>query len=598
MFMKMFMSWENAMQEHQRLARNQQRLTECYSVFAEALTGVIADMERSGFRPRIQEAWRSPEAQLAAVNNGNSELRFGYHNVTGADGRKEALAVDLLDDDAPLQPSRRYVLTLAAVARDHGLETGVLWGLQRPTRERLERAIRERDFDAPGKLGWDPCHVQVTGMTPARARQGERPTRESLRAVASEVPQPAVAASGAVRTLLVRSVSGPARSRVGEIATYRATSYNLPDPTQEETAGINWDVESGGATIAEFPAAGDRLDLEIAPELSGRTIRVRPFRNVPTNRVSVVTSVEPLAEVPDGVAIEGHVPPTTKVVSLEREGPRYFARIDHGPRFFVGSDVRFQGNRGLMNTSDVSGVPYRPADYRGRFGFWADFIYPTALCESGAFFQRLNTYDRARFTFGFFQLAAHTPNDNFVLFLRQLLTLPLASAYFPDLALHQGAVHRATAQGLVRLETDASTEALMDYLNPSRGVVDEREVINAAKFIHWSLNDPAFRDLQVTFTISQQKKRLAQYDRLYRLHGLVDTVCLAVADIRHQGRARSSHIIEALASQDALNNLLLIGEDAFRERLRTLRAALAAGEEEGTLGVRRYDAASNDFVLL
>ena len=66
------------MQEQQRLERNRTRLTECYEVFAEALAGVIADMERLGFRPRIQDAWRSPEAQLAAFNSGNSELRFGF----------------------------------------------------------------------------------------------------------------------------------------------------------------------------------------------------------------------------------------------------------------------------------------------------------------------------------------------------------------------------------------------------------------------------------------------------------------------------------------------------------------------------------------
>ena len=131
------------MQEQQRLERNRTRLTECYEVFAEALAGVIADMERLGFRPRIQDAWRSPEAQLAAFNTGNSELRFGFHNVTGPGEHKEALAVDLLDDDEPLHPSRRYLLTLAAVARDHGLETGIGWGLQRATRERLEKAIRE-----------------------------------------------------------------------------------------------------------------------------------------------------------------------------------------------------------------------------------------------------------------------------------------------------------------------------------------------------------------------------------------------------------------------------------------------------------------------
>jgi hypothetical protein len=586
------------MQEHQRLARNQQRLTECHEVFVEALTGVIKDMEGLGFRPRIQDAWRSPEAQLAAVASGSSELRFGFHNVTGVDGRKEALAVDLLDDDAPLESSRRYVLTLAAVARDHGLETGILWGLQRPTRERLQRAILERDFEAPGKIGWDPCHVQVTGITSAQARQGLRPTREKLRAASSEEDQRVAASPREARTLLVRSVSGPARSRVGETATYQATGYNLPDPTPEEKASINWDVESGGQVMAAFRAAGETLALEMKREFGDRTIRVRPFRNTPTNQVSVVTSVVAATDAIDTEGTGTTAAQTARVVSLEREGPRFFARVDGGPRFFVGSDVFYEGHRGLMNTRDESGTPYKASDYRGRFGFWADVIYPTALCESGGYFQRLNTYDAARFTFGFFQHAAHTPNDNFVLFLRQLLDLPLAAAYFPDLSLQHGAIHRMTDQGLVRLESGDSTEGLMRYLNPNRAVVDEGEVINAAKFVHWSLHDPAHRDLQVAFAISQQQKKMAQYGRLYHLHGVVDTVCLVVIDIRHQGRAKSRHIIEALQSQDALGNLLQIGEDKFRERIRTLRSALKAGEEEGTLGMRRYDAVSNDFVPL
>ena len=138
----------------------------------------------------------------------------------------------------------------------------------------------------------------------------------------------------------------------------------------------------------------------------------------------------------------------------------------------------------------------------------------------------------------------------------------------------------------------------MCYLNPNRDVVDEGEVINAAKFIHWALHDPAHRDLQVALAISQQQRKMAQYGRLYHLHGVADTVCLVVMDIRHQGRAKSRHIIEALQSQDALGNLLQLGEDKFRERIRTLRSAITAGEADGTLGVRRYDAPSNDFVPL
>jgi hypothetical protein len=567
-------------------------------VFAEALKGVIADMERLGFRPRIQDAWRSPEAQMEAFNSGNSELQFGFHNVTGPNGRKEALAVDLLDDDAPLQPSRRYVMTLAAAARAHGLETGIMWGLQEATRERLARAIRERDFDVQGKIGWDPCHVQVIGLTPEQARAGQRPTGETLQTTASAAGQPAAESASGGRTLLVRSVSGPARIRVGEVAIYKATGYNLPDPTPEEKAGINWDVESSGQTMAEFRAAGETLQLDITARFSGRTIRVRPFRNTPTDLVSVVTKVHDIADTIETVGAGATISQTPRIVSLEREGQRFFARVDGGPRFFVGSDVFFAGHRGLMNIRDASGSPYKPADYRDRFGFWADFIYPTALCESSGFFQRLNTYDAARFTFGFFQHAAHTPNDNFTLLLRQLLGLPLAAAYFPELTLHNDAIHRVTDSGLERLETDHSTEGLMRYFNPSRDVVDEREVINAAKCIHWSLHDPAHRDLQVAFTIAQQRQKMAQYGRLYRLNGVVDTVCLVVADIRHQGRAKSRHIIEALESHDTLDNLLEIGADRFQERIRTLRAALEAGVEEGILGRRRYDAALNDFVPL
>jgi hypothetical protein len=71
------------MQEPRRLERNRDRLAECHAVFAEALRGVIEDMEQQGFRPRIQDAWRSPEEQLEAFNSGHSELRFGFHRPRG-----------------------------------------------------------------------------------------------------------------------------------------------------------------------------------------------------------------------------------------------------------------------------------------------------------------------------------------------------------------------------------------------------------------------------------------------------------------------------------------------------------------------------------
>jgi len=163
------------MKEAARKARNAQRLTECHPAFAARLTRVITRLEDAGIRPRIQDAWRSPQDQLTAFLNGNTKVKFGFHNVTGADGRKESLAVDLLDDDAPLAPGAPYVLRLAAAAAAEGLTTGALWGLPAKLKSGTAAAIAAGDFDAPVKIGWDPCHVEPTGITIAQAKGGERP---------------------------------------------------------------------------------------------------------------------------------------------------------------------------------------------------------------------------------------------------------------------------------------------------------------------------------------------------------------------------------------------------------------------------------------
>ena len=136
------------MREPDRQGRNQNRLQECHAVYAKKVAAVIQDMEQLGFRPRIQDAWRSPEKQREAFKSGKSKVKFGFHNTTGPQGNKEALAVDMLDDDDPLKPSTRYVLSLAAVARSHGLLTGILWNLPDAARQRTDAAVREQDFDA------------------------------------------------------------------------------------------------------------------------------------------------------------------------------------------------------------------------------------------------------------------------------------------------------------------------------------------------------------------------------------------------------------------------------------------------------------------
>ena len=163
------------MNEPDRKTRNTERMKTLFPTFASRVARVINRLETDGMRPRIQDAWRSPEDQRKAFETGHSKLLFGFHNVTGAGGRPEALAIDLLDDDAPLAASRQYTLKLAAAAEAEGLISGVRWGLPQKLRDAIDVAIANQDWEAPVKFGWDPLHVEPTGITVAEARAGKRP---------------------------------------------------------------------------------------------------------------------------------------------------------------------------------------------------------------------------------------------------------------------------------------------------------------------------------------------------------------------------------------------------------------------------------------
>jgi hypothetical protein len=279
--------------------------------------------------------------------------------------------------------------------------------------------------------------------------------------------------------------------------------------------------------------------------------------------------------------------------SLE-QGNKYYGKID-GTRFFIGSRVCYEDCKGLMNLSGTAAQKYDRAAFRDEFGFWADFIHPTAMAE-GAFYHTLNTYDRAHFTFSFLQYAAHVPNGDFVVYLRSLLRLPLAVEYFPDLTLQNGRVCRVSDSGIVPLESDTSTSPLLDYLNPSLKEIEDTEVIQAAKFVHWVQNDTAHRQAQIEVGVAHFKEKMAGYARQYGLDGAAVPICLVAADIRHQGRAKSPAIVAALMSSNPLNALLNIGEPKYHERIVVLRREIRALTEDGTFGSLKYSVAQGDFV--
>ncbi|WP_309721543.1 hypothetical protein [Armatimonas sp.] len=163
------------MTEEQRKERNAQRLTECNPIFRRKVAAILSDLEGHGWRPRIQEAWRSPARQKQLLADGFTKVRWGMHNATTEDGNPDSLAVDILDDGQPNKESSKFLLMLAASAKSHGCVTGIAWGLGQEDRDTIRSAIASRDFEAKVEIGWDPCHVQIGGISVREARNGTRP---------------------------------------------------------------------------------------------------------------------------------------------------------------------------------------------------------------------------------------------------------------------------------------------------------------------------------------------------------------------------------------------------------------------------------------
>lgn len=167
--------------EAARRSRNAARLLECHPGFRAPLAQLIKALERESWRPRIQDAWRDPVAQRKAYESGRSDLLWGMHNATSPTGVKESLAVDLLDDDAPLAPRTRYVQRLNELVRRFGLVTGILWSGRKGTKltqvekARIVNACSTGDWSEVGRIGYDPLHVQFGGLTVQQAMSGARP---------------------------------------------------------------------------------------------------------------------------------------------------------------------------------------------------------------------------------------------------------------------------------------------------------------------------------------------------------------------------------------------------------------------------------------
>lgn len=291
----------------------------------------------------------------------------------------------------------------------------------------------------------------------------------------------------------------------------------------------------------------------------------------------------------------------SKIVKIGKQGKNWVASVDGGSEFFVGKEVQYKENIGLNNINNDAAGQYQANNYRNQYGFWADFIVPTAKCESNGYFNCLNTYDRAFFTWGFLQYAAHVPNGDFIKFMLQLLETPLAKGYFPELFVQDGQIFKETNNGNIQLTNKDSTKKLMAYLNPTIASVEEQEVIQSAKFIHWAIYSKQQQDIQVKCGIDHFKQAMKRYSSWYPLDGVPDKVCLVIADIHHQGRAQKRDVYKAMDTNGnydkAFSNLLEIGEEEYSGRIKTLTKEIQNLIDDGILGKRIYDISTNNFEL-
>jgi hypothetical protein len=270
------------------------------------------------------------------------------------------------------------------------------------------------------------------------------------------------------------------------------------------------------------------------------------------------------------------------------------------PEFFVAYNTKYLDMYGLYNPQKKDNVLYKSENYAAKYDFWAHFIYPTSSAESNNSFICLNTYDRAYFTFGFMQFAAHVPNGDFVTFFREVLALPEAMNYFPRLRLVNNRIFYQPDQGTAhQLEFDNSSQGLMEYLNPTLKEVERQELICSARLIHWTTTHADVREIQVKHSVDLYKNNMVKYNKRFSLNGFPAKVCFMICDILHQGRGTYDRIAYAINTGGNYNlayeNLCTVGDKHYQSRIDTLKAIISTLEGNGIFK-KKYDSATNTFV--
>jgi len=142
----------------------------------DKMQAVLGDLEGQGYKPYVSESWRSKAQQHLDHLRGASTVDYGFHNVTGSKGEKQAMAMDVYNHGGAGQSSpNEFYMKLASAAKAHGLMTGIEWGLPQSNRKAIDTAIASHNYTAPIQRGWDPGHVQPSNISIGQASRGVKP---------------------------------------------------------------------------------------------------------------------------------------------------------------------------------------------------------------------------------------------------------------------------------------------------------------------------------------------------------------------------------------------------------------------------------------
>ena len=255
-------------------------------------------------------------------------------------------------------------------------------------------------------------------------------------------------------------------------------------------------------------------------------------------------------------------------------------------------------------TQAYYGPVFEAEDYGG-IGHWAYLLDVTGYCESRNRFNLVNTYDRARFSYGFYQLSADTPRDNLIILFRGALLNEEFQKLFPSLELRGGKVSCVGADGkVVDLEEhvydakrkEYTLKHFMSYLNPGRGTIEREEVLNAARLVWWANESEQCAQLQVATANELIRKKFSErYVEWYELDGELDIVCAIIADIHHHGRGTKKDVLDALSADEVEEALLEVGAEEHPQRVAMLKERLDEWRDAGSMGEKRYRAELNEF---